>query len=324
MFNRLAIAAATFGLVMIVSGCASPSAQDTLAGLNANRNAEVQGGRHRAQPASSSYGDLLYVAPADPGQLVAYYTYPAGELVGTLNATARGLCSDTKGNVFLINDGYIQEFAHGGTSPINEFGNGNYIYQSCSVDPASGNLAVTFDVGGSAPGIAIFKNATGNQTTYTDSDFEHFYYCGYDGSGNLLADGFKPSSGNPSAFAELPAGSSEFETIALNHFIEKAGQVQWDGEYMTIADEEARKIYRVEISGSVATVVGGTPIKHSGGGFGGPWIYRGTVIVPVRRNGKKQGAKNIGFWNYPQGGSPTKVFQDPSYGPMAVTISPGR
>jgi hypothetical protein len=42
-----------------------------------------------------------------------------------------------------------------------------------------------------------------------------------------------------------------------------------------------------------------------------------------QRNGKNQGAKNIGFWNYPQGGSPTKVFQDPSYGPMAVTISPG-
>ncbi len=320
MFNRLAIPAATFGLVTIVSGCASPISQDFLAGPNANQNGELQHAQHRVRPASGSYGDLLYVAPADPGQLVAYYTYPAGELVGTLNATARGLCSDTKGNVFLIGDGYIQEFAHGGTSPINEFGNGNYIYQSCSVDPTTGNLAVTFS-GYYGAGVAIFKNAKGNQTTYTDSDFEHMLYCGYDGSGNLFADGY--IGGDPGAFAELPAGASELKTVLLAFGIERPGQVQWDGKYMTIADEEARKIYRVAFNSSGATVVGRTAIKHSGGGFGGTWIYGGTAIVPVRRNGKKQGAKNIGFWNYPQGGSPTKVFQGPGYGPMAVTISPG-
>jgi hypothetical protein len=198
-------------------------------------------------------------------------------------------------------------------------GNGNYSYESCSVDPTTGNLAATFG-GGYGAGVAIFKNAMGSQTTYTDSDFEHLYYCGYDGSGNLFADGFKEN--DPSAFAEFPAGSSKFETVQLNRGIEKPGQVQWDGEYMTIADEETRNIYRVEVNGSEATVVGKTHLKRSGGGFVETWIYGGTIIVPIR-TGNKQGTNNIGFWNYPQGGSPTKRFEGPSYGSVAVTISAG-
>jgi hypothetical protein len=330
MFNRLAIAAATFGMV-IVSGCTSPLSQDALARPNANR----------AQPASGSSGDLLYVAPnfldgprknTTPGD-VAYYTYPAGELVGTLNAKARGLCTDAGGNVFVVNDGAIYEFAHGGTTPINTLGNRRYSYWSCSVDPTTGNLAATFEeysadptTGSSAvtsesggTGVAIFKNATGNQTTYTDAAFEHLFYCGYDGSGNLFADGFK--SGSPSAFAELAAGSSKFETIQLNHQIETAGQVQWDGAYITIADERTNKIYRVEINGSAAIVVGKTKLDRISNLFWGSWIYEGTVIAPFA----KKGVGYVGFWNYPRGGSPTKILPGPGYDTTdnAVTISPG-
>jgi hypothetical protein len=318
-FNRFAIAAATFSLVTIVSGCASPSTQATLTGPNANQNGELQHGRLRAQPASSSYGDLLYVAPNGPN-LVAYYTYPGAELVGTLNETGRGLCSDTSGDVFVVDGGVIDEYAHGGTNRINRLGGGSsYEYESCSVDPTTGNLAVTFDDGLSAPGIAIFKNAMGNQITFTDADFEHFYYCGYDGSGNLLADGFKEY--DALAVAELPAGGSELKTIQLNKAIEKPGQVQWDGEYLTIEDEHNRLIYRVEIKGSAATVVGKTKL----GGvarFFGSWIYGSTVIVPFT---KKHGVHDIGFWNYPGGGSPTKTFTGPGYDTTdnAVTISPG-
>ncbi|MFY9738170.1 MAG: hypothetical protein WAK11_03870 [Candidatus Cybelea sp.] len=329
MFNRLAMTAATFGLVVILGGCTSPLTQATLTGPNVNRNDELQHGRHLAQPASGSSGDLLYVAPGDfrftsrknraSGGVVAYYTYPAGKLVGTLSTGGRGLCSDSRGNVFVVNDGGILEFAHGGTSPINILGNSDYSYESCSVDPGTGNLAVTFGSGNVA-GIAIFKNATGNQTTYTDADFEHLYYCGYDGSGNLFADGFKPRY--PWAFAELPAGSSEFETIQLNRQIEKPGQVQWDGEYITIADEPHQIIYRVEINGSEATVVGKTKFGGFSRSFFGSWIYAGTVIVPFT---KKHGIGYIGFWNYPRGGSPTKTFPGPGYdtGDNAVTISPG-
>jgi hypothetical protein len=276
----------------------------------------------------------LYVAPNGPN-LVTYYTYPAAKLIGTLNATARGLCSDTSGNVFTVNDGAIGEYAHGGTSLINTLGNHSYNYLSCSVDPTTGNLAVTFadysadstigNLAGNSEnsggtGIAIFKNATGNQTTYTDADFSHLYFCGYDGSGNLFADGY--IGGNPAAFAELPAGGSKLETVPLAREIKQPGQVQWDGKYLTIADERTRRIYRVEIKGSAATVVGKTALRNSGMAFSGSWIYGGAVIAPFVKAQKKQG--HIGFWNYPRGGSPTKKFLAPGYDTYgnAVTISP--
>ena len=84
--------------------------------------------RTSARSASRSTGVYLLTATfCTPRRFllreeVAYYTYPAGKLVGTLNATARGLCSDTSGNVFLVNEGGIGEYAHGGTSLINTLG----------------------------------------------------------------------------------------------------------------------------------------------------------------------------------------------------------
>ena len=333
MLKYFPIAAGTFGLVMIISGCTSPLTQGAIMGPNANQNGELQRGQ-RAQPASGSSGDLLYVAPNGPN-LVTYYTYPAGELVGTLNATARGLCSDTRGNVFVINEGSISEWAHGGTSPIKTLGSHTYNYWSCSVDPITGNLAVTFEDYSAGPtignlavtsensggtGIAIFKNATGDQTTYTDTDFSHLYFCGYDGAGNLFADGY--IGGNPAAFAELPAGGSKLKIVRLAQGIMKPGQVQWDGKYLTVADEHNHIIYRVKIKSSRATVVGKTKLGGFSNVFFGSWIYGGTVVVPFPR---KHQVGYVGFWNYPQGGSPTKTFLGPGYDTPdnAVTVSPG-
>jgi hypothetical protein len=233
----------------------------------------------------------------------------------------------------VINEGSISEWAHGGSSPIKTLGSHTYNYWSCSVDPTTGNLAVTFEDYSASPtignlavtsensggtGIAIFKNATGDQTTYTDTDFSHLYFCGYDGAGNLFADGY--IDGNPAAFAELPAGGSKLKTVQLAQGIMKPGQVQWDGKYMTIADEKAHKIYRVKVRNSAATVVGKTKL-HVSNVFFGSWIYGGTVIVPWG----KRGVGYIGFWNYPKGGSPTKTFPGPGYDTTdnAVTVSPG-
>lgn len=89
---------------------------------------------------------------------------------------------------------------------------------------------------------------------------------------------------------------------------------------MTIAEESKHNIYRLKVSGSVATVVGKTKLDVSNVIFGS-WIYGGTVIAPFG----KQGVGYVRFWNYPQGGSPTKTFPGPGYHTTdnAVTISPG-
>ncbi len=283
----------------------------------ASQSEEMRHRLRRAHVASSSYGDLLYVAPDYDGA-VTYYTYPAGELVGALNAGAFGLCSDPSGNIFVVDRDSITEFAHGGTSPINTFSGYGFNYNSCSVDPTTGDLAVAFlGLGGYSPGIAIFKDGSGRQFTYTDADFEGLEYCGYDGSGNLFADGFM--SGRVE-FAELPAGGRKLKNVALSIKIKKPGQVQWDGKYMTVADEKVGTIFRLKIKGSLATRVGTTKLHGFGSALFASWIYDGAIIVPFG----KDGVGYVGFWKYPQGGSPTKTFAGPGYHTTdnAVAISP--
>ena len=300
----------------MLAGCGGSQPPITLPG------AIPQHRLHSIQTASSSYGDLLYVAPYAGGGYgpIAYYSYPAGALVGTLNAGGIGLCSDASGNIFVVNHYSITEFAHGGTSPINTFSGYGYYYNSCSVDPKTGDLAVAFLGHRSeyAPGIAIFKNGSGRQFTYTDADFEYLEYCGYDDSGNLIADGY--ISGGGVELAELPAGLKKLETVRSSLGIVKPGQVQWDGKYMTIADEKEGRIYRVKIKGSAATLIGTTKLHGFASTTFASWIYDGAVIVPFG----KGGVGYVGFWKYPEGGSPTKIFAGPGYHTTdnAVTISP--
>jgi hypothetical protein len=71
----------------------------------------------------AKHTDLLYAADAHGGVFV--FTYPNGKKVETLAYlyTLGGICSDTKGNVFVpalvgSSASTIYEFAHGGTSPI--------------------------------------------------------------------------------------------------------------------------------------------------------------------------------------------------------------
>ena len=96
-------------------------------------------------PGSSSGSDLLYVV----GRKGAVYvlTYPQGKLVGELGlpyaVNSGNICSDKNGNI-LVPDVYeIVEYAHGGTQPVATLNDIYYYSLACSVDPTTGNLAVT-------------------------------------------------------------------------------------------------------------------------------------------------------------------------------------
>ena len=60
-------------------------------------------------------------------------------------ATPYGECVDEKGDVFILNfDGEsIVEYAHGGTAPIATLNDPGEKPSGCSVNPATGDLAVT-------------------------------------------------------------------------------------------------------------------------------------------------------------------------------------
>ncbi|MGA8099593.1 MAG: hypothetical protein WB810_13150, partial [Candidatus Cybelea sp.] len=89
--------------------------------------------------------DLLYISDVGTDQ-VYVFSYPQGSLVGTLSGfnTPVRECSDTAGNVFVTNTNAenILEYAHGGSSPIATYHDKDFLPTDCSVDPASGSLAV--------------------------------------------------------------------------------------------------------------------------------------------------------------------------------------
>jgi hypothetical protein len=245
---------------------------------------------------------LLYVASRGHSYVL---NYPTGELVGTIDAGAQAACSDSVGNVYLVEDNRVVEYAHGGTTPIKTITlpGGGVAGGGCSVDPTSGDLAVTF--GG--VGVAIYQSAQGSPTTYQDNAV----YCGYDNQGNLFSDGSTSSGGL--IISELPAGGAAFMALSISKRIQgDPWQVQWDGHYVTVqtvGPAQGASVNRLSISGSVATVVGVTHLKGFSGAANQSWIIGKLMFMPVGRRGIGVRTPTLGVWKYPAGGKPTKKFK---------------
>ena len=118
----------------------------------------------------------------------------------------------------------------------------------------------------------VFKNGTGNGTTYTAPNFYLYFFAGYDASGNLFFDGMDLSR-LTSYLAELPNGSSNPVSITLNGpTLYVAGLVQWykTGGYLALGDQEcggipSSCIFFVSISGSTGNITGGTSVTTYNG-----------------------------------------------------------
>jgi hypothetical protein len=268
----------------------------------------------------ASSGPLLYVSDIG-AETVDVFSYPAGKPVGTLKGfeEPNGLCSDAKGDVFVTDAyaGEVLEYAHGGTKPIATLEAGASPV-SCSVDPLSGDLAVTDWTNPNNQGfIDIFKGASGTPTTVTA--LYRTFYCTYDGSGNLFVDGF--SNDGIGALGEVPAGSSSFSSYQFST-VGWPGGMAWDGSHVVVGDQFANKfepsrppnaLYQVVISrGSgeilkTITLGGGLDIVQA-------WLQGKTVIGPDAANG------DAAFYKYPKGGNPTKSitgFDEP----IGATVS---
>jgi hypothetical protein len=259
---------------------------------------------------AAKHESLLYVS--DTRTKVYVYSYPKGDLVGTLTGFdgPLGECVDSKGDVWVVeyssND--IVEYAHGGTqaiatltTPVRSYG--------CSVDASSGNLAVA----GSE--LAVYTDATGEPATYSDSDFPEYTYCTYDGSGDLFAD----NVGQTLGIAELPSGSSQLKTITLNENL-GPGSMQWDGSYVAVEGSVVKyaaggplgplQVYRVSVSGSTGTIVGETLLKTNvdKNKFWGAQLWiSGDVIVGVDSY-RRPRSPAILSWRYPKGGLATRAI----------------
>jgi hypothetical protein len=284
--------------------------------------------------------DLLYTSGGDQGKpQVAVFSYPQGKFVGRLTlgyGGVHGLCSDGLGDVFIPEDvskygsNPIYEYAHGGTKPIAMLADSDLPY-GCAVDPTTGNLAVTNqeDSGSQPPGnVAIYSDAQGTPTYYTDSEIAFYAYCAYDNAGNLFVTGW--DSYDADLTGELPEGSGSFENITINEDI-YPGSLQWHDGYLLVGElsgggfQGTQNIYQVQLSGASGTVTGKTVLQItnydkpnrvlSGSQF---WVQGSTIIGSNFRHANTQPS----FWRYPKGGLPKKILKAPQFGgSQGVTLS---
>jgi hypothetical protein len=281
--------------------------------------------------------DLLYVSNIG-SNTVNVYSYPADKQVGTLTTDFSGpdgICVDNKNDIWVVNNTpvgsipySVVEYKHGGKTPVATL-TGITLAIGCSVDPTTGNLAVTnYGIDSSGGGsVSIFAHAKGTPKVYTDSQIPHFNFCGYDPKGNLYADGTDAAQ-NVFHFAELPKGKKTFKNITLKGGgIFYPGMVQWDGKYVAVGDQMAGGASYVDAiyqtTGAGGKIVHETPLD-SGGleeiiGF---WIQGSTVVGPNALEPRsKYDTGSAGFYKYPAGGKPTKTLKKGFGAPQGSAIS---
>ncbi len=297
-FFRVVLAGAAIGMIAACGG--SRSAPATWV------PGAAQGRTHRA---SGSSGDLVYVITAKG---IVVLSYPNWSIVARIPGKRvwYGVCSDPNdGNVFAI-DGLhnvIDEYAHGGTTPIATITPASGYAQACAVDPATGNLAVVVLEGTSSPGeVLVYPGATGTPTAYVDTRVPALVYPAYDDAGNLFIAAHNRA--NTARIAELRAGHKQFTIItpSANTFV---SEIQWDGSHLVYQIPNGRPygttVYQLAISGKKATVVNTIQLANCNSDYF--WIYNGSLLSfyypPKARNNVA-----VAAWPYPAGGTPASKF----------------
>jgi hypothetical protein len=300
--------------VVILASCGAPQVQPATSG------AVAQAPNSRSWRAPEAHRDsLLYLSDVRTNT-VFVYSYPEGRLVDRLTGfqRPRSECADASGDVWIADSGGYQmvEYAHGGTQPIAALSTPNEP-RGCSIDPTTGNLAVT----GAADrgGVFVYHFSKHGQwrdpRQYGGSAIRSAYFAGYDASGNLFVDGFDKLAGGVFRFAELPRDGNALVNVSLNQQINAPGQVQWDGQHIAIGDAGTTPstIFQFSVTGNHASKVGTTTLggSRSVRQF---WIGSGTVVGPDFN-------RDVALWNYPSGGSPIKKLALFGYG-AAISLAP--
>jgi hypothetical protein len=225
--------------IAVLAGCQAPQSQ-----VGYSTGLAVGGGG--AVPLTLR---LIYVSDPGTNEVQVYKYLPPHALYGTLTgfSNPQGLCADSAGHVFVTNmgAGTVQEFAHGGTTPINTFNPGG-APMGCAVQPVTDDLAVG-------------DSATGKYTLYHDEEptmgavngpgaITSMYYLGYDNSGYLYMDGMVGA-----AFGyQYRHNNGVFHAVAVVPVIANPGGVQWSGvaHRVWIGDQNTGNIYDVKINGA--------------------------------------------------------------------------
>jgi hypothetical protein len=314
-------------IATLLSGCASPQAG--VVPQTATDASALPGGSWM-HPGTSSE-DLTYVSDAD-GE-VTVYDYTTMDLIGVLADFEKptGECVDKKGNVYIADaeKEVIYEYAHGGAKSLKTLNDSPYVPNACSVDPTTGNLAVA-NLGGSdsAGNIAVYTDASGKPTLYTDSSISNFPACAYNSTGTLLVTGTEGSD-DEANFAWLSKQLHKLINIKVpgpnaSWKWEYVNGIQWDGKFFAL---DRYGIYQIALMHAQAYYVGQTQFNAR--------YLSGVAYAIYDPNPKEQGTQvlvgynqesytsGVDYFPYPGGGSPTGSFSHGVDDPYAIVISLG-
>lgn len=254
-------------------------------------------------------GSLLYISEFSSGR-VAVLSYPSGTEVGSLKGllAPSGICGDVAGHLWVTDtlNQRIVEYRIGQPKRIAILQDPDEYPVDCSIDPTSGDLAVTNLYGSASPSLAagsvvIYKKARGRpQGPYYDSVMYYMYFCNYDPSGDLFFDG--ESYGGQFRLAELPHDNGNIIDISLDQNIEQPGDIQFDGSDLLLGDQQAHVVYDVSVSGSQANVLSSTPLQQVSEIE--QFAFTGSSIVAATGTGNR-----VSTWDFPNGGQPTATIK---------------
>jgi hypothetical protein len=312
----------------LLTGCGQPTGENVLPygnQSNAANAAATHIERSWMEPAAQQQ-DLIYVSNA--ASSINVYGFSSHRLLGKLTGIndPYGLCSDTSGDVWVVGWGKNQliEYAHGSTKRLRTLsvGNPSANLYACSVDPVTGDLAVTnWGADNWYQGnVYVFRRASGQPASYLSYGIWFFYGCSYDQQGNLWVNGWDAYRNAFAVIGELPKGANKMRAYTLNPNLQPTilGAIQWDGRYVAMAD--LGWLYEYEIQGSQAILKGYTPLTYHYP-LGMFWITtlggKRQIIAPDSA-GKPFALQ---YWTYPQGGNPNTTITDGLDGAYGVTVS---
>lgn len=301
--------------VMAFAGCGGPASPGA---PPVQSNVLERIASHSWMAPQAKSGALLYVSDARSNDVLVY-SYPQGEQVGTLSGfgNPRSECVDSAGNVWIADTGGddVVEFAHGGSQPLVSLDIAGSP-AGCSVNPVNGSLAVSGGVSGLS--VSVFRHTVhgwGSPTRYDDSAMSAPGFCSYDAAGNLFVDGLDAQGAF--ALAELRPLKKRLEALKMKEQFKAPGQVDWDGSALAIEDAGVSPsvIHRFSISSGHVTETGSTTLDGSKS-VREFWIGGGTLVGPDQLRDR------VGFWKYPDGGSPvTTITNVHAYG---AVVSPAQ
>jgi hypothetical protein len=272
--------------------------------------------------------DLVYVSNT-ANDTVTAYSLGTHKLEGVLTGISApfGLCSDTLGDVWVVGWGNntLIEYAHAGTQRLKtlKVNDPTADLYDCSVDPTTGNLAVT----NWGPrdwyhgDVLIFKQAQGQPKVYFSQGIWFYYGVSYDPKGNLFVDGWDAYLNAYVALGVLRKGAKQIESISLIPSMQPPllGTVRWDGKNVAIGDWESVDEYAVK--GQFAYRHGSTVLTDHWP-VGMFWITttpKGKTIVIAPDTAYNPNA--VQYWKYPDGGPPTATITERLDGSFGATVS---